>query len=80
MSAKAETNVRGTAVTCISAIAVVDSAGVTARDASYACLANVQTAGTVVIRTTGAPVDQAFAEKAAVVSMMTMASTFTPPG
>ena len=80
VSSKSETNVRGTAVTCIGAIAVVDSAGVAAGDASYACLANVQTAGTVVIRTTGAPSDPAFAEKAAVVSLMTMASTFTAPG
>jgi heat shock protein HslJ len=80
VSAKSEVNVRGTAVTCIGAIAVVDSAGVAAGDESYACLANVQTAGTVVIRTTGAPGDEAFAEKAAVVSLMTMASTFTAPG
>ena len=80
VSSKSEVNVRGTAVTCIGAIAAIDSAGVTAGDASYACLANVQTAGTVLIRTTGAPNDPAFAEKAAVVSLMTMASTFTAPG
>ena len=80
VSAKGEVNVRGASVTCIAAIAVADAAGVPAGNASFACLANVQTAGTVVIHTTGTPGDQAFQAKAAVVGLMTMASTFTPPG
>ena len=78
--AQSEVDVDGTAVTCVDAIAVIDTAGVPAGDASYACLANVQAAGTVVLRTTGTPDDKVFQTNAAIVSLMTMASTFTPPG
>ena len=78
--AQSEVDVGGTAVTCIGAVAVIDTAGIPAGDASYACLADVQAAGTVVLRTTGTPGDEVFESKAAIVSLMTMASTFTPPG
>ncbi len=80
VSAQYEVDVRGTPVTCVSAIAVVDAASVPAGSASYACLADVQAAGTVVLRTIGAPGDEVFQSNAAIVSLMTMASTFTPPG
>ncbi|HYO43430.1 MAG TPA: hypothetical protein VES19_09555 [Candidatus Limnocylindrales bacterium] len=43
-------------------------------------MANVQTAGTVVIWTIGQPDDDLFLAEAAVVNQMTVASTFTPPG
>ncbi len=78
--AQSEADVGGTAVTCVGAIAVVGTAGIPAGNASYACLANVQAAGTVVLRTTGTSGDDVFESHAAIVSLMTMASTFTPPG
>jgi hypothetical protein len=75
-----EFNVRGAAVTCIGAIARTDAAGIPTGQARYACLANVQTAGTVAIWATGAPDDEVFLMEAGVVNQMTLASTFTPPG
>ncbi len=75
-----EFNVRGAAVTCIGAIAASDTAGIPAGQARYACLANVQTAGTVGIWAIGAPDDEVFLLEAAVVNQITLASTFTPPG
>jgi len=80
VSTKSETNVRGVAVTCVGAIAASDAAGIPVGTARYACLANVQTAGTVVIRATGTPGDKAYLAESAVVTLMTLASTFTPPG
>lgn len=80
VTARSETNVRGTAVTCILATAASDASGIPAGTARYACFANVQTAGTVEIWASGAPGDATFAVTSAVVSLMTMASTFTPPG
>jgi heat shock protein HslJ len=75
-----EFNVRGAAVTCVGAIARTDAAGIPTGQARYACLANVQTAGTVAIWATGAPDDDVFLMEAGVVNQMTLASTFTPPG
>ena len=80
VATKSEFNVRGAAVTCIGAIARTDAAGIPAGQARYACLANVQTAGTVAIWATGAPDDEVFLMEAGVVNQMTLASTFTPPG
>ena len=80
VATKSEFNVRGAAVTCIGAIAATDAAGIPVGQARYACLANVQTAGTVAIWATGAPDDEVFLMEAAVVNQMTLASTFTPPG
>ena len=80
VATKSEFNVRGAAVTCIGAIAKTDAAGIPVGQARYACLANVQTAGTVAIWATGAPDDEVFLMEAAVVNQMTLASTFTPPG
>ena len=80
VATKSEFNVRGAAVTCIGAIARTDASGIPVGQARYACLANVQTAGTVAIWATGAPDDDVFLMEAAVVNQMTLASTFTPPG
>ena len=80
VATKSEFNVRGAAVTCIGAIATTEAAGIPVGQARYACLANVQTAGTVAIWATGAPDDEVFLMEAAVVNQMTLASTFTPPG
>ncbi len=80
VATKSEFNVRGAAVTCIGAIAKTDASGIPAGQARYACLANVQTAGTVAIWATGAPNDEVFLLEAGVVNQMTLASTFTPPG
>jgi hypothetical protein len=80
VATRTEVNVQGAAVTCIGAIAASESAGIAVGDASYACLANVQTAGTVVIRAVGTPGDPALMAESAVVTLMTLASTFTPPG
>ena len=80
VATKSEFNVRGAAVTCIGAIAATDASGIPVGQARYACLANVQTAGTVAIWATGAPDDEVFLLEAGVVNQMTLASTFTPPG
>ena len=80
LATKSEFNVRGAAVTCIGAIAKTGAAGIPVGQARYACLANVQTAGTVAIWATGAPGDEVFLMEAGVVNQMTLASTFTPPG
>ena len=79
VTAKSEANIRGIAVTCVLAVAASDASGIPAGTARYACFANVQTAGTVEIWASGAPGDATFAVTSAVVSLMTMASTFTPP-
>ncbi len=75
-----EFNVRGTTVTCVSAVAATDAAGIPMGDGRFACLADVQTAGTVQIWTTGVPGDPAYQANAALAGLMTLASTFTPPG
>jgi hypothetical protein len=77
---KSEVTIRGIPVTCIGAIALSDTAGIPTGTGSYRCLADVTTAGTVEIRATGQPGDPAYQTEAAVVSLMTAASTFTPPG
>jgi len=74
-----EVDVGGVAVTCVGATATSDAAGIPTGEASFACLADVQTAGTVVIRATGMPADPTFVAQSALVSLMSMASTFTPP-
>jgi hypothetical protein len=80
VAAQSEFNVQGAPVTCIGAIAAADTAGIPVGQAQYACLASVGTAGTVILSTTGTPSDELFLTNAAIVSMMTMASTFTAPG
>ena len=77
---KSEFTVKGAAVTCVGAIARTDTAGIPVGQAEYSCMANVQTAGTVVISTTGLPDDEVFLAQAGLVNQMTLASTFTPPG
>ncbi len=77
---QSEAIVRGTAVTCVAAIAKVAVDGLAAGDARYACFADVQAAGTVFIGTVGAPGDPAYAARSAVVTLMTLSSTFIPPG
>ena len=71
-------DVRGTPVTCISATAVVATAGIPAGEARYACFADVKAAGTVTIWAHGAP-DQAFVAESGVVTLMTFLSTFIAP-
>jgi heat shock protein HslJ len=80
VAAKSEFNVRGASVTCVGAIAAADTAGIPVGGARFACLAAVGTAGTVVLSTTGTPGDELFLTNAAVVSLMTVASTFIAPG
>ena len=80
VSQKAEFNVRGAAVTCVSAISNSEATGLPVGTGSYSCMADVQTAGTVLIWTTGMPDDPVFQSNAALVTLMTEASTFTAPG
>jgi hypothetical protein len=80
VAVRSEFNVRGASVTCIGAIAVSDAAGIPVGDGRFSCLADVQTAGTVSIWTTGLAGDPAYQANAAVAGLMTLASTFTPPG
>src|SRR4051794_10017109 len=68
----------GTAVTCISATAAADSAGIPVGEARYACFADVKSAGTVTIWAHGAP-DETFVAESGVVTLMTFLSTFTAP-
>ena len=77
---KTEFNVRGTAVTCVNAISNSETTGLPVGTGSYSCMANVQTAGTVLIWTTGMPDDPVFQSNSALVTLMTEASTFTAPG
>ena len=73
-----EDDVDGVPVTCVSAVATSDTDGVAAGDARYACFVDVGTAGTVVLQTVGTPEDQAYVANAAIVSLMTLGSTYTP--
>ncbi|HEX5828302.1 MAG TPA: META domain-containing protein [Candidatus Limnocylindrales bacterium] len=81
VAGRSDTTVKGTRVTCIAGVAIADvSETLPAGTAVMACLADVGDAGTVTIRTAGAEGDPAFAAQSAVVTLMTLASTFTPPG
>jgi heat shock protein HslJ len=68
----------GLSVTCVDATALTDAAGIPIGSSAHSCLVGVGTAGTVVLRTVSATVDEAFATNSAVVTLMTLASTFTP--
>jgi heat shock protein HslJ len=68
----------GIAVTCVSAVAKAETDGIPAGSARYACIADVGSSGTVRIQTVGAPDDEVFQSNAAIVSLMTLESTFTP--
>jgi heat shock protein HslJ len=68
----------GLSVTCVDATALTDAAGIPTGSSAHSCLVGVGTAGTVILRTVSATVDEAFATNAAVVTLMTLASTFTP--
>ena len=72
-------NVQGTPVTCVSALASADGAGIPVGEARYACFADVGAAGTVVIWASGAP-DQTFVAESGVVTLMTFLSSFVAPG
>ncbi len=72
-------NVQGAPVTCVSAVAKTDAAGIPVGEARYACMANVNTAGTVTIWSQGTP-DQTFVAESGVVTLMTFLSTFIAPG
>jgi heat shock protein HslJ len=87
VSSQSEVAVGGVPVTCVLATATDESAaGVPVGTVRYQCLANVGSAGTVMIRTEGAPAasvgeppSSEFLEQMAVVSLMVGASTFFPP-
>jgi heat shock protein HslJ len=68
----------GISITCVDATALTDAAGIPVGSSSHACLVDVGTSGTVVLRTVGATVDEAFATNAAVVSLMTLVSSYIP--
>jgi hypothetical protein len=53
--------------------------GIPAGTGRAACLADVGSAGTVMLYTLGVPGDPRFVADSAVVSLMTIASTFSPP-
>jgi hypothetical protein len=81
VAGRSETTVNGTRVTCVAGVALADqSPTLAAGTAVMACLADVGDAGTVTIWTAGIEGDPAFAAQSAVVTLMTLASTFTPPG
>jgi heat shock protein HslJ len=75
-----EDDVDGAALTCVSAVAVADTQGVAEGQARYACFVDVGSAGTVVLQTVGAPGDTAYPANAAIVSLMTLGSWYTPGG
>jgi heat shock protein HslJ len=82
-----EVEAGGVPVTCVLATALdEEAASVAVGTTRYQCLADVGSAGTVAIRTeappaasTGEPPSPEFQVRIAVVSLMTFASTFTPP-
>jgi heat shock protein HslJ len=71
-------SIGGTNGTCIDAVALVDSPGITTGMSSFSCLVDVGTAGTVVIRTTGTATDPTYRVKIAVVGLMTASSAYQP--
>ena len=71
-------SIGGTNGTCIDAVALVDSPGITTGMSSFSCLVDVGTAGTVVIRTTGMAADPTYRVKIAVVGLMTASSAYQP--
>lgn len=75
---KTESTVGSVPVTCVAATATNAAAGIPVGTGAFSCLANVGAAGTVVISTNGPPTDPTFQSNAAVVGLMTQASTFTP--
>lgn len=76
---QSETQLADTKVTCVDAQALTDAAGIPKDSLSHACIVDVGTAGTVTIRTVGTAAEpEAFASRAALVSLMTQLSTFTP--
>jgi heat shock protein HslJ len=87
VSSQSEVQVGGVPVTCVLATATSESAaGVPVGTVRYQCLANVGSAGTVVIGTEGAPAasqgqppSSEFLEQMAVVGLMVGGSTFFPP-
>ncbi|HET7828770.1 MAG TPA: META domain-containing protein [Candidatus Limnocylindrales bacterium] len=87
VESQSEVQVGGVPITCVLATATDESAaGVAVGTTRYQCLANVGSAGTVVIWTDGAPAasqgqppSTEFLEQMAVVSLMVGASTFFPP-
>jgi heat shock protein HslJ len=76
---QSETALTGTKATCVDAQALTDAAGVPKDSLSHVCIVDVGTAGTVAIRTVGSATEpEAFASQAALVSLMTQLSSFTP--
>ncbi len=67
------------AATLVEAVATADTAGIPVGQSSFAYFIDMGTAGTLVIRTTGAADDPAYTTNARVASLMAATSTFTPP-
>jgi hypothetical protein len=65
-------------ITCVAAVSAAEASGLPVGTARFACLAGVGSAGTVTIWATGTEEDDTFQADAAVVSLMTLVSTFTP--
>ncbi len=73
-----ESTVDDVAVTCVDAVAEADQPTATSGQASFACLADVGSAGTVVLWTVGAPDDPVHLANASIVVLMTGQTTFKP--
>jgi hypothetical protein len=69
---------KGVNLTCIGGIALTEASGFPVGSAAFQCFADVGTAGTVVIWTTGPEGDPTVEANAAIVYLMTAESTFFP--
>jgi len=70
----------GLSITCVDATALTDAGGIPTGSSAHSCLIGVGTAGTVILRTVSPSVDAPFPANDAIVTLMTLASTFTPAG
>jgi hypothetical protein len=73
-----QVELNGVALTCLGGYALTEQSGFPVGNGVFQCFADVGTAGTVVIWTTGAADDPALQAEAAVVYLMTAESTFFP--
>jgi heat shock protein HslJ len=73
-----EAEVDGLPVTCVAAVAQAATEGVAKGEARSVCLVQVGSAETVAISATGTPGDGFYLAKSAIVSLMTLGSTYTP--
>jgi len=73
-----QASVHGVAVSCVDAVALAANGSVAAGSSLFTCIADVGSAGNVSITTTSASRDSTYAARSAVVTLMALASTFTP--